>query len=609
MNALGSGGAKRHHSVVPALPATVHYAFQPLINLRTGGIIAVEALARPASGSIWDVLGQAARAGRLVEADVELAVHAALAAAEYETLLPLHINVLAETVAQRNDPLGPLYQQLRRTGRRTREVVFEVGAPFSHINVQHLLAGMRRLRDAGYVPALAGVGDGAPPLTMLAEAEADLVKLDHTVVAGLPDDPRRTALVEALAHFCNRTGAALVAEGVETEAQLTALRKAGIHLAQGNLLATASRRPAARVALPPTVAEIAEPSAALLNARLAGPRVTDFLHPATMLAATATADEVRSVLANEPTVSGVVLVDDAGRPECTVDRNRFLLAVTGPYGHALHARRQAARLADPPRVVATGATAMELLDMLARGARDRINDDVVVIDEVGRCLGVVRVADVVRGVAEMKVEQAAALNPLTRLHGTDAVAQEVDRRIAAGEIFSVGWLDIDAFKFVNDTAGFAAGDDLIRMVGRGLTDAAARLKSVHLGHVGGDDFLIVASIEDIIPMAAVLDIERFVDGQPITLSLATLVCAAGTVADYRQASRLLAPIKHRAKALQGSSWVMGRPGSDHIDVLRGSPSPANNKRPAAREPRTSREPPANREPPAPAGEPRMLSAG
>jgi len=60
-----------------------------------------------------------------------------------------------------------------------------------------------------------------------------------------------------------------------------------------------------------------------------------------------------------------------------------------------------------------------------------------------------------------------------------------------------------------------------------------------------------------------------VAGTAVSVSLASLLCAVGSVASHREASRLLAPLKERAKAVAGSSWVMGRPGSDRVDVLRG----------------------------------------
>ena len=181
------------------------------------------------------------------------------------------------------------------------------------------------------------------------------------------------------------------------------------------------------------------------------------------------------MLADHPEVNGVVLVDSRNRPQWTIDRNRFLLAVTGPYGHALHAHRPASRLADEPRVVTTATTAMEALSLITSSDQSRMYDDAVVVDETGRCLGAVRAGDLIRGMAELKVEEAAALNPLTRLPGSDAIARDVTRRISAGDVFAVSWLDVDKFKKVNDTAGFRRDDD--RSVGRSLDAAAASCRS------------------------------------------------------------------------------------------------------------------------------------
>ncbi|GAA3153976.1 hypothetical protein GCM10017687_84770 [Streptomyces echinatus] len=158
------------------------------------------------------------------------------------------------------------------------------------------------------------------------------------------------------------------------------------------------------------------------------------------------------------------------------------------------------------------------------------------LDGHGRCVGVVRLADLVRALAESRVEEAAGLNPLTRLPGSDTIVGEVDRRISAGRAFALSWLDIDHFKQVNDGAGFAAGDELIRAVGSALQRAVAG--HARVGHIGGDDFLVLADEEALDPLvAAVLDASWTAGGRSVTLSLATVVCGPGSVSDHHQARR------------------------------------------------------------------------
>lgn len=555
---------------VLGLSEDARFAFQPLINVRTGAIVAVEALARPVNGPVHDLFREAARARRLAELDVRLAVSAATSAAEHKTLLPLHLNVFGGTVTHDLARLETLHATLEEVKRRPQDVTLEIGPPFARLDPEQLLAGVRHLRSLGYRIALDGVGDGDVPLTLIADLAPDTVKLDQGVVSRLPDDAGRAAVLESIRHLCESTGSQLVAEGVENEPQLRALRGSGVRLVQGNLLAPAARRPPTTLNVAGVAAEVTDPHGRKIDTTVAGPRVTDFLSPATMLSTEVTADEVREVLSDHPEISGVVLVDEHDRPRWSIDRNRFLLSVTGPYGHALHARRPAARLADEPRVVTTATTAIEALGLVSGSDQYRIYDDAIVVDESQRCLGTVRAGHLIRGMADLKVEEAAALNPLTRLPGSDAIAKDVTRRIEAGEVFAVSWLDIDEFKSVNDSAGFSAGDDLIRAIGRSLTDAATSISSVRVGHVGGDDFLLVADLDNLVTLSEMLlDPVREAGGVRVGLSLATLVCTQSSASNYDEVSRLLAPLKRQAKALHGSSWVMSRPGSDHIDVLRG----------------------------------------
>jgi diguanylate cyclase (GGDEF)-like protein len=560
---------------VPALLNDVHVVYQPVFDLHTGGVVAVEAKARPSAGSVRALLRHAADTGQLTPTDYGLAALAIRRAAAHDVRIPLHVNVLAMSVARAHVALVPVLDALRETGRKPADVVLELNPPFSSVRWSAFRQGVTLLRDMGFRLAVDEIGDGDAPVTLLAWPEIDLIKLDDSLVAGAPHEARLRAAVESMVTLCERSDIQLVAEGVTAQDQLEMLHSLGVRLVQGDLLYPASHRPSGHVTITPMAADVLPVAPGEQPDRLVTPKVTELMQPATTLPATATADDVRTALASDPTASCAILLDDAGRPQWMIDRNRFLLAVTGPYGHALHAKRTATRLADEPRVVPVGASVFDLLNVLSGANRARGNDDVVVVDAAHRCLGVVRATDLVRAIADFKVEEAAALNPLTRLPGSDSVDRAVTRRIREGDVFAIGWLDIDSFKSVNDRFGFAAGDDLIRDVGRCLADAAEGQPDIRVGHIGGDDFLFATALDHLMPLASkVIDTHWTVEGAPVSLSLATLICAAGSVHSYRETSELLAPLKVRAKAIQGSSWVVGRPGSDRTDVLRRGSSAA-----------------------------------
>ncbi|MFD9320865.1 EAL domain-containing protein [Streptomyces sp. NPDC060053] len=527
---------------------TLRFAFQPVVNLTTGGVAGLEILARPEAG---DILAQARRDPEL---DGRLAVLAFRAAARKETLLPLHVNVFAGTLADLGG-LTALHDAVREAGRLPWEVTLDVVPPYTHVPQPALLEAVTALRDQGFRISADGVGDGDAPLRLLVDIAPDLVKLDASLLA-------RPAAVRAMRTLCDELGALLVVEGVETELQCAAAMSAGAQLAQGALFAPPSRLPAADVYVPPL-------GPGVLPALRSGPSVREFVRPAALLPATASAGHVRALLTGSPDVSGVLLVDRAGVPVRSVHRSRFLLSMSGRYGHALYADRPAAKLGDPPRTVGVDATAWEVLDVVAVGDPDRTSDDVAVVDRSGRCVGVVRLADLVRALAESRVEEAAGLNPLTRLPGSDTITGEVDRRIAEGRMFALSWLDIDHFKQVNDGAGFAAGDELIRSVGRALQMTVSGNACV--GHIGGDDFLVLADPESLEPLVGtVLDVPWSAGGHPVTLSLATVLCRPGSVTDHRQAAACLAPLKKAAKSLRGASWVVGHAGLAGYQIRRGA---------------------------------------
>lgn len=548
----------------------VRFALQPLYSLHTGGAVAVEALARPAGCTPRELLGRARRAGRLIDTDIELATRAIASEADEQTLLPLHVNLLAVSAAAGPDLIQPVADAVAAAGRRPRDLVLEVGPPFTHIDPSTLVSGIARLRERGFRVALDGLGVGDLPLAVLAAIDTDMLKVDRSVLCRLPTERMSAAIVEGLLHIAASTDARLVATGIETEDELAAARDLGIRFMQGHLFAAAHQRLSLQTVLSPATS--AESEAGPLST-IAVPTVADFIRPAATLASTATCDEARLALAADDEPSTMVGIDPTGRPRWTIDRSRFLLEISGRYGHALHAGKPANRFADPPHTIPAYSGALDLLDMVADAHADRMYDDFVVVDHEGVCLGVVRVAEVVRGVAEVKIAEAATLNPLTGLPTSETIAKDVQRRIGIGEPFVAACLDVDQFKLVNTRAGFAAGDKLIRSLGRTLTELATMLPRTTVSHVGADDFLIAADMDELGTLApALLDTAWAADGLPVDITLAGLVCAPGSVASYDEVSSLLAELRQRSKRLSGNNWVLGRPGVERVDVIRGRPA-------------------------------------
>jgi len=84
--------------------------------------------------------------------------------------------------------------------------------------------------------AIDDAGSGYASLRHILALQPAYVKLDIEWVHNIHRDPVRRALVSGLAYFATETGCELIAEGIETEAELEAIRELGIHLGQGYVL-------------------------------------------------------------------------------------------------------------------------------------------------------------------------------------------------------------------------------------------------------------------------------------------------------------------------------------------------------------------------------------
>ncbi|KII00289.1 diguanylate phosphodiesterase [Streptomonospora alba] len=356
--------------------------YRPVVDLDSGAVLAVDADIRAADGpASWpgDPAAAAGRLSRLVRS-----------ATARESLLPLILPMPAQAVAAAPDALETFEDTLRRCGRRPRDVTVLLGADLPRVAREPLVRGIARLRDLGFRCAL---GTAAVPPDLLLETNPFLLRIDPGIVAGLPGDQRMAALVDGLARIGHGNGVFPMAAGVTSEAQVGRLREAGVRLAQGPLFADEGWLPGERVASIP-----AAPLEAAQERHDSGPPVTEFLRPPVGMSPDATAEEVLDAFSADTALNSVVLIDHRDRPVALIDRARFLLAVTGPYGHALHAKRPAKRLADTPRTVPRTCRAMAAL-RAAGSERERVYDDLIAVNEFGQCTGIVHVGDLIQSLA------------------------------------------------------------------------------------------------------------------------------------------------------------------------------------------------------------------
>jgi diguanylate cyclase (GGDEF)-like protein len=181
-------------------------------------------------------------------------------------------------------------------------------------------------------------------------------------------------------------------------------------------------------------------------------------------------------------------------------------------------------------------------------------------------------------------------SPLTRLPGNIAIERALNRKLQTGESFAFCYADLDNFKAYNDCYGYLQASEVIKLTGQLICETVGQSGSEDdfVGHVGGDDFVMVVDQKNIESLCQTI-IDRFssmiiqnyspedlaagsiqgVDRYgahrifPImTISIAVLICGHGEYESAVDIGRVAAEIKEHVKGIPGSNYLVNRRGEN-----------------------------------------------
>jgi len=248
--------------------------YQPIVNLHGFGVFGYELLARgPRRSELHrpDALFEVARAeARVPELDRICRMTAARGAADLppDCLRFINAEPLNLFFHPDSDVFVREFVEATPVALRAKTVV-EITENAVIDDFAHMREVVRRLRGSGFRIAIDDAGAGYAGLQTMVEIEPDFIKLDMSLTRGIESSIVKQKLVGTLRDFCRQAFITLVAEGVETRAQLDALLELGIEYGQGFLFAHPGP-PHPEITVCPPV-DAAEPTAAAASAASAAP--------------------------------------------------------------------------------------------------------------------------------------------------------------------------------------------------------------------------------------------------------------------------------------------------------------------------------------------------
>jgi EAL domain-containing protein (putative c-di-GMP-specific phosphodiesterase class I) len=217
----------------PDLDFSFAFAYQPIVDLRDNSVFAHEALVRGINGEgAFTVLSQVTDQNRY-RFDQLCRTHAISGAAALQLDTRLSINFLPNAVYRPELCIRSTLEAAREHDFPIDRLIFET-IETEHIdNHSHLINILREYRQFGFMTAIDDFGAGHSGLTLLANFQPDLIKLDMDLIRDIHQDKARQAIVRAIVTMCADLGVTVIAEGIECAGERDFLADCGIYLMQG----------------------------------------------------------------------------------------------------------------------------------------------------------------------------------------------------------------------------------------------------------------------------------------------------------------------------------------------------------------------------------------
>ena len=230
-------GCLRCRDTDAPLDLDLRMAFQPIVDVARREVFAYEALVRGAAGQGAGWVLEQVTPTTMYRFDQTCRVLAIETAARLGMRTMLSINFMPNAVYEPASCIRLTLAAAERVNFPVERLMFEITEGERIVQPEHALRILRDYHRRGFTTAIDDFGAGFAGLTLLAQFQPQVLKVDMELVRGIDASAAKQAIVEGIVHMAARMKSRIVAEGVETREELDCMRALGIELFQGYLLA------------------------------------------------------------------------------------------------------------------------------------------------------------------------------------------------------------------------------------------------------------------------------------------------------------------------------------------------------------------------------------
>lgn len=479
--------------------------FQPIVSLRDGSILGYEALSRGPEASPLQypdaLFCVAAENDRLWDLEQLCRTKALESAFRYNLDIQLFLNVNPSTIHDEKFKRGFTKEYLNRYGINPENINFEISEKSASSNLEGFKKTIEHYKKQNYKIAIDDAGAGYSGLNIITDIHPHYIKLDMNLIRNINSDSYRKALVKSLHEFCRIADISLIAEGIETLDELNTLIDIGVQYGQGFYI----QRPDFKIKpigaeLLNTIKERNSKKNHVYHHYLSSIFIGNICRANAVVSPLSTAEEVYDLFLSDHDLLSVTVVD-GNRTVGIITRTCIDHNMSGQFGYSLNAKRPVSAIMDNHPLLVDFKVPVDMVSKMAMSRPSETLYDFIVVTNNGEYCGVVTIKDLLEKTMEVEVSNARHQNPLSGLPGNLMIEHSLSKHTSSGEPFSVLYIDLDNFKAFNDVYGFESGDNVIRFVAGLLNDLIP--KGNFIGHVGGDDFIVILSFYNIDALKAI----------------------------------------------------------------------------------------------------------
>lgn len=557
--------------------------YQPIVSLETGKIYGYEALSRiglkDCSFNTEEMFHIAEELSCVWKLE-ELCRRRSLKFAGEGKLngKKLFVNVDPKVIRDEKFKEGATCKYLKKYGLKPSDIVFEVTERTSIEDADAFRHTIDHYRRQQYRIAIDDYGSEYAGVSRVCALEPHFLKIDMYVIRDIDKSAIRRSMVESIVIFCESANIHVIAEGIETKEELETLVQLGVHYGQGYYL----QKPQPEISdIPNEIKEqIVEYRKLYTKEKMQKSfwsNVGSVCNEREITSPDTPGFKIYEYVKNDPEISEITVVDKEKNVQGVLTRSELMELFGGRYGYSLHAKKTASDLMSREFLAVDEGLSIEVVSKMAmvRPHIQLYND--VIVTRNDKYFGRVSVKELLETAVTIQVTKAADANPLTGLPGNAIIEEKIKKCLTENAPYAIAYIDLDNFKAYNDAYGFNNGDIMIKTVVTCMKEACNNEE--FLGHIGGDDFVIIADyyeLDEVCQKIANLfsqaicnlyrkeDLERgyiysknrngFADTFPMaTLSIAIITNKNAQYPNVESFSDVLVKAKKRAKQTEGNS--------------------------------------------------------